>query len=451
MELHKEIKKNKKAQEVLLKAKEFREKFIDPVANELDKKLLTDPQFHPEDIVKKGCEYGFLSLPVPSFAGGGDASILHICLLLEELSAGCAGIANIFGAHYLGLSGILMSFDLGIYEMFIREMVEQEKKGIPVLFSAAATEPSAGTDVEEEEFLPKARLMTQAKRVESGYVLNGRKVFISNGSTAKYHLIICAIDRARPVETWSGFVVPSDTKGFSVGRVELKMGQRACHAAELVFDDCFIPKHYRVGTEGKGMKMTEVVLAASRAPVGAIATGIARGAYEKALTFCKANDILKKQWVQFTLAEMYSLIVTARNLYLGSAVAFDSMIFSKLKKGLGLAKPFLIALFPLLRTSLARRITYSQRVKNITSRMVEKRIDNKLKDVSLGYSSMTKFSCSDFAMQVCLKAMELCGRAGIQESTGIEKYLRDAKLTQIYEGTNQLNRYEVYKRLIQNN
>lgn len=445
---HEAVKGDKKALEIIHLAREFRRRYIDPVAGEMDRRLLLDPHYHPEEIVKRGCEYRFLTLPVPSFAGGGHGNVLHISLLMEELCAGCAGIANIFGAHYLGLSGILMSFDLGIYDRFIGELVEEERRGNPVLFSAAVTEPMAGTDVEEAEFLPGAKLITTARRVPGGYLLTGRKVFISNGSSAKYNLVICAVDKKRPLETWSGFVVPAGTKGFSVGRVELKMGQRACHAAELVFEDCFVPLENRVGAEGKGMEMTEVVLAASRAPVGAIATGIARGAYERVLQYCKEKDLLKKQWVQFALAEIHSGIISQRNHYINSAILFNELIYSRMARGRRFFEPALTLIYNLLRTKLGRKITATENFKNKTSAFLEKRIDRALTSLSLGYSSMAKFLCSDIAVKASLKAMEIMGNEGIEERNGVEKCLRDAKLTQIYEGTNQLNRYEVYKRLV---
>jgi butyryl-CoA dehydrogenase len=445
---HTALKGDKKAERIIHLAREFRRKYIDPVADEIDRKMLLEPHYHPDEIVRKGCDYGFLTFPVPSFAGGGDGNILHVALLMEELSAGCAGIANIFGAHYLGLSGILMSFDLGIYDRFISELVEEEKRGNPVLFSAAVTEPMAGTDVEEAEYLPKARLITHAKKVDGGYILNGRKVFISNGSVARYNLVICAVDKTRPLETWSGFVVPNNAKGFSIGRVELKMGQRACHAAELVFEDCFVPLANRVGAEGKGMEMTEVILAASRPPVGAIATGIARGAYERLIDYCRKKGIIDKQWVQFGLADIHSAILTARNLYIESARIFNEMLYARLTRGRKFSEPFLGAIYKMLRTGVGKKITMSERFKNATSKFVESRLNKRNTSLSLGLSSMAKFSCSDIAVRVCLKAMEIAGAGSIEERTGIEKYLRDAKLTQIYEGTNQLNRYEVYKNLI---
>lgn len=447
------IKNDKKTVDVIRRAKEFRKKYIDPVAYEIDKRSLIEPHYFSEDLVKKGCEYGFISLPVPGFIGGGGGTILQCALLLEELCAGCAGIANIFGAHYLGLSPILLSVDLNLCDRFLYELVEKEKQGEAVLFSAAITEPMAGTDVEEAEFLPKARLVTSAKKVEGGYVLNGSKVFISNGNEAKYNVVICAIDKKKPVETWSVFVVPASSKGFSVGRVELKMGQRASHAAELIFEDCFVPEKNRVGVEGMGARGTEIVLAASRAPVAAIATGIARGAYEKALEYSRKKrtlhgKLIDKQWVQLALADMVSMIVSARHLYVNAASAFDERILSPLYGNKRLTEPVLKMFNPLRRTGAGMKFTGSHKMKAFLFDYVDKKINEDDKNVLLGYSSMAKFMCSDSAVKVCLKALEIMGNEGIEERNLAEKYLRDAKLTQIYEGTNQLNRFTVYKYLI---
>ncbi|MCL4479438.1 MAG: acyl-CoA/acyl-ACP dehydrogenase [Deltaproteobacteria bacterium] len=444
---------DKNAQEVLVKGREFRERYINPVADEIDKKMLLDPHYSPDDIIKNGCDYGFLSLPIPEFIGGGGKTILHSAILLEELCAGCSGIGNIFGAHYLGLSGLILGMDINQYDRFLYEVVQKEKQGKPVIFSAAVTEPMAGTDVEDAEFLPKAKLVTFAKRVKGGYVLNGRKVFISNGSIAKYNVVICALEKDRPLETWTGFTIPADAKGFSASRVELKMGQRAAHAAELVFDDCFVPRENRIGLEGKGMKMTEVILGASRAPVAAIATGIARGAYERTLEFAKNKKsgdgrLIDKQWVQMALADMYAKIRIARYSYLEAGKFFDDNITSSLMGHKMIINPVMRSLGIISRTGIGMKITSSDAFKKITTWYVEKKIKSVLAYTSLGLSSLSKFSCADTAINVCLNALEIIGNEGAEERNIVEKYLRDAKLTQIYEGTNQLNRYTVYKKLI---
>ncbi len=449
LEEHPELKRDKLARYVIESGRKFKERFIVPHAHELDRKLLLDPHYHPEEIIKRGCEFRFFSLPVPKFIGGLGGGALHVSLLMEELCSGCGGIANIFGAHYLGLAGVLVSADLYAYGKFVTEIVKGEMEKKPIIFSAAITEPTAGTDVEDRDLLPKAKLVLSAKKLDNGYLLNGRKVFISNGSIADYNLVVCALDRKRPLETFSGFVVPKGTPGFSIGRIELKMGQRACHAAELVFEDCFIPEENRVGMEGDGMLAVELVLSASRGPVGAIATGIARGAYERALDYARNKKtrngrLIDKQWVQLTLAEMDAMVRKARNAYIQASIFFDRFILNGIMKG-----------FP--QIGLLKRIFESKGFLNFTKRdffkkrwyeFIKSRIDQKMLYTSFGLSSFAKFSSSDIAVKVCLMAMKILGNEGAEERNLVEKFMRDAKLTQIYEGTNQLNRLTVFKTLI---
>jgi acyl-CoA dehydrogenase len=439
--------------QILAHAREYRRRIIDPVAADLDRRLLLDPGYHADDLARAGCQYGFMSLPIPSFLGGGGGVALHSAVLLEELCAGCAGIANIFGAHYLGISGLLLSFDLNLFDRFLRLVPAAEQRGEPLIWAAAITEPTAGTDVEDAELLAHARLSMGARRVAGGYVLDGRKCFISNGSVASYTMLTCALDRKHPVESLSGFIVPTGTKGFSVGRVELKLGQRACHAAELVFEDCFLPADHRIGLEGGAVQMTEVVLAASRAPVAAIATGIARGAYEAALAFARQQPdgggrLVDRQWVQQALADMHAALELAREIYLAAAAAFDERIAGPLLGNQAVMGTALRLSAPLRQSALGRKLTASDAFKRGMVQQVLGRVAAAPVRAALGFSSLAKFSCSDLAMKVCLRALEILGPAGAEERGLVEKRFRDAKLTQIYEGTNQLNRRACFNGLV---
>ncbi len=429
------------------RAREFRERFIEPVAADLDREMLLDPERRADDLLRHGCEYGFLSLVVPAFVRGAGGLALQSAVLLEELSAGCAGISNLFGAHYLGISGLLMGVDVSLFDTLLREVADEEKRGVPVVFAAALTEPMAGSDVEDQELLPLAKIVSSARKVPGGYVLNGRKVFISNGSIARYTLVVCPLDQRHPLETWSAFVVPSGTPGFTVARVERKMGQRACHAAELVFEDCFVPERLRVGVEGRGMDVTDLVLAASRGPVAAIATGIGRGAYEKALAYARREGLLDRQWAQLALADMLSRVELGRCRYLEAAQRFDGTVARALLGPPGLLDAAMRLVGPVRRSPLGQRLVATGSFKRLTSRLHE-RIDSRVRARSWGLSSMAKFTCSDLAVEVCLRALEMLGPAGAEERAGVEKHLRDAKLTQIYEGTNQLNRLATFKALV---
>ena len=193
--------------------------------------------------------------------------------------------------------------------------------------ACALTEPDAGTDVEDLDLLARARISSQARPVPGGYALSGVKRFISNGSVARWLTVLMPVEPSQPLATWTCFLVDSESEGFSVSRVEHKMGQRACHAAELVFEDVFVPHNRVVARAGDGGGATLIVLAASRPPVGAIATGIARGAYERLLTWLRedpaAAGMLESQHVQLRLAHISEEIHLARQAYMDAATELD--------------------------------------------------------------------------------------------------------------------------------
>ena len=385
---------------------------------------------------------------------------MQCALAMEEIASGCGGIANLIGAHYLGVMPLLLAVDLHLLEQVMGDMTAAERRGEAVLCAAAITEPDAGTDVEDEELLRAARLCTFATPVNGGYRITGRKVFISNGSVARYTTLICAIDRhgegrRTPAENWTAFVVPADAPGFSVVRVENKMGQRASHAAELCFDDCFVPASHRLGPEGGAIGLVELTLAGSRGAVAAIATGIAHGAYRAALELaCRqpaGRGLLSdRPWVQQAFAEMYASIELSRGGYIASTRAFDEGVVSRLLGPQRLVGPVVRASRPLRRTTLGRAITGSDGAKTLGAGMLSQRLAGVDVGRYVGYSSAAKFAASDIAVDVCLRALEVLGPAGAEERTRVEKCLRDARLTQIYEGTNQLNRHAAFRGAVHN-
>lgn len=222
------------------------------------------------------------------------------------------------------------------------------------------------------------------------------------------------------------------------------MGQRACHAAELTFDNCFIPTENRVGVEGAAVFATALVLACSRGPVGAIATGIARAAYERTVAYCKrrrtiGGTLLERQWVRLALADMAADVQRSRGAYLQAADFFDRHVLEPLFGLRPLANSVFQVFAPLRRSAVGRRLMASEAFKRQTYRWVRGRTASVLAH-ALGFSSMAKFSCADAAVRCCIRALEILGPDGGDEAQGIAKLLREAKLTQIYEGTNQLNR-----------
>ncbi len=426
---------------------EFNQRHVLPAALELDRRLEKDHTYEAWDIVRGGMEYRFLSLIIPKLVGGLGGLATLYALVMEEMCSACPGVANIFGAHSLGIAPLLVAGSISHWETTLREVADGEKKGVPIIMALAITEPSAGTDAEEPHFLSGARLSMQAKKVCGGYVLNGRKCFISNGSIARYIWVTAAIDRRHPAESWTGFLVDREMEGFSVARVEEKMGQRACPAAELAFEDCFVPDENVVGFEGDGMQPgTLLTMAGSRAPVGAIGTGIARGAYEWFLRWAKrprgGRKPLQEQGVQMALADMRAHIHFARWAYLSGALAFDNSLGAVMN---GVALTSLRLLPKAVRTSRPfYRFFLSSPGKQMSALLMSLYTSNQALTRSLAFSSLAKFAGGDAAMFVTSLALEYMGSEPCEEKLWVEKAFRDAKLTQIYEGTNQLNRLTLF-------
>ena len=432
-----------------LKAREYSDVFVRRKALEIDMKCSRDPRYFDWDLIKQSSRYGFLSMIVPKSIGGGGQLATGLAIVMEEMCAACSGIANVFGANGLGVSGMLLGMDFYFYDRALAELAEGDKKRKPIIFAAAITEPAAGSDVEDAVYLRKARLMTEAKPAPGGFILNGRKVFISNGSVAKYTNVIAPLDRRRPNETQSGFLVESGDTGFSIGRVEEKMGMKACPAAELVFEDCFIPRKNLIGRSGEGVKFTEYVLGASRGPVGAIATGVARGAFERAYDFAKNKKIggrrlIDQQWVQFKLAEMARRIHLARQAYLDACMAFDFYSIPKILKTA--PSKLLLDIVP-AQVRMSPLFTSAMRSDN-GFKTVAAIIDKELNSDDLRhiqqYASIAKITGSDMAVEIAYDALQIAGLEASLHRCELEKVYRDAKLTQIYEGTNQLNRHNLF-------
>jgi acyl-CoA dehydrogenase len=428
---------------------EYNRRVALPRALELDQHMEREPDYFDWEIMREGCKYRIFSLCIPEVIGGlaSKYMVTGMALAVEELCSACGGIGLALAAHSLGVSPVIASGAMTHWDTVLHEIVQEEKKGNPVVMAYAITEPSAGTDVEEPEFLEVARIGMEAKKVKGGYVLNGRKCFISGGSEAKYTTITVATDRNRPLETWTTFLVDRDMEGFSTPRVELKMGQRACHAAELLFEDVFVPDSHVLGYEGDGMANgILIIMAASRGPVGAIATGIARGAYEHFLAWTRERRNGKRpideDRIRMSLAEMIATIQENRLLYLNHSLCGDALFAG------AFTHPLFKSLF-----LVPRQVRASKPMAALLNSYYGKAMVNALfryfikdEDVTnvLAKASLAKFACADNAMQLTSRALELMGTDDSEERRWVEKAFRDAKLTQIYEGTNQLNRLAVY-------
>lgn len=423
-------------------AREFAKK-IRERALEIDEKVAADHTYFDWDLVRAGLPYRLLSAAIPVPFGGRGRLAVDFALMMEELCAACAGVANIFGAHALGMLPLLVSGSLGHGERQLREVADAEARGEPILFALAITEPGAGSDVEDPEHLPAATLSGGARRVDGGYLLNGRKCFISNGSVAKYVTVAFAADRGRPLASLTWFLVERGRKGFSVGRVEEKMGQRACPAAELVFDDVFVPDENVIGFEGEGMDGTLLGLGASRGPVGAIGTGIARGALEWFVDFAEntrrgGKFLIDEPHIGDAVAEMAARIAVARQAYLDAALQIDFFTLGRLLRHPAFRA---VRLVPKAARSTDTwfRLANSDRMKRRVRGLV-KSIPAEAQTRATATASLAKIVGSDAAMFVTTRALELVGPEDTVHRRWIEKCFRDAKLTQIYEGTNQINR-----------
>jgi butyryl-CoA dehydrogenase len=351
------------------KAHTIAETLILPIRDELDEKA----EF-PMDIVKEMARQGMLKIFIPTEYGGTGAKIMDMCIACEEVARICAGVATAYAVNALG-SGPIIYFGTE----------EQKKKYLPkiaqgeMLCAFGLTEAQAGSDV--------ANIQTTAHRDGDFYVLNGVKQFISSGSIADVYVVIASTDTSRGARGISAFLVEKGTHGFSFGKKENKLGIRASTTTELVFEDCRISKANLMGKEGFGFVYTMRNFDRARPGVGAIALGIAQGAYETVLDFTFTHNLLSDQYVQRQVADMATEIEAARALMYAAARMIDSG------------------------------------VKNFTKE-----------------ASFAKLYPSDIAVKVTTSAIELMGVHGVLRDYHIEKMVRDAKISQIYEGTNEIQR-----------
>ncbi len=334
---------------------------------------------YPWDVLKVMGESDMFGLFIPEEYGGFATSVFNLCLATEEFSRACGGIAVCYAASALGTFPIVLFGD-----------DEQKKKYLPDLAKGkkvaafAITEPEAGSDA--------SGIKTVAKKEGDHYILNGLKHFITNGGDAETYVVIAMTNKSKGARGASAFIVEKGTPGFTFGKKEDKFGIRASSTRELIFTDCKIPAKNLLSKEGMGFIVTMKTFDMSRPGVAAQALGIAQGALELAVKYVRervqfGKPISSFQGIQWMLADMATEVEAARGL------------------------------------------VYA------TARMV----DAGIKDVAKE-SAMAKMYASDVAMKVTVDALQLFGGYGYMKDYPIEKYVRDAKITQIYEGTNQVQR-----------
>jgi alkylation response protein AidB-like acyl-CoA dehydrogenase len=364
----------------------------------------------PWDAVKKMASADLFGVYLPEAYGGLGGGLLEQVLVVEQLSRICGGVALSFAATGLGALPIML---LG--------SAEQRAKYLPDLAAArklaafCITESSAGSD---------ATATKCAARLDGEhYVLDGTKIFVSNGEAAETYIVFATTNPARGARGVSAFIVEKGTPGFGFGKKEHKMGIRANPTYELVFQNCRIPKKNLLYKEGYGLFTAQTTFDCSRPGIAAQALGIAQGAQDETIAYIRqrrqfGQPISSFQAIQHMMADNATRTEAARMLLYGTARSIDKAmkpVYEKAIEGNAIV-------YDVMQSMDIRRYTKE--------------------------SAMAKYYCSDVAMQVTTDCVQMCGGIGYMADFPVEKYMRDAKITQIYEGTNQIQRNEIAAMLI---
>jgi acyl-CoA dehydrogenase len=431
----------------MARGRDFAERHLVGRVEEWDQEAGRDHDFVPWSAIDAGLPYGFLSMSLPELLGGGNLGAMATAVFSEEIAAADAGIFVIYGAHGLALAMILATLDLRLIARLAREISEGEKSGKAVLLALAHTEPGGGSDVEDGQDLRRARIGSRFVKVPGGYRITARKVFISNGSIARYNVLTACSDVERPLETMGGFVIPGDAPGFTVGRLEHKMGQRLSTAAEVVCEDVFVPDEWAV-LMNDADRVIDSTLSLTRGPVGAMSAGLIRGTLERTLAYLsrkrvRGHWLFEEQWVTLGLADMLAALQTSRGLYMDASLAGDEWGLTSLMGRFpawlpGFARSSRALEAVLSHPWLTARSRATYRARTPTDQLQR----------LVGHGSIAKFVGSDLAVRTAMKAMEILGEDANDPVWGVEKCMRDAKLAQIFEGTNQINRLHVTRGLI---
>lgn len=339
-------------------------------------------------------ENGLYGVDFPEAYGGSEAGLLALAIVVEELCKVDAACGLLIADQELGSLPILLAANSEQSNRYLPQLASGEK-----LAAFALTEPAAGSDV--------ARLRCRAKRDGDHYVLNGTKNFITNGGVADVVTVYAVTDPDQPTHQNAGvFIVEKGTPGFTVGKKENKMGIRWSDTVELIFEDCRVPAENLLGQEGEGFQIMMKTLDLSRLAVAAQALGIATGALEYAIGYAKEREtfgkpIIAHQGIGFKLADMA------------------------------------------MRTEAARQLLYKA-----CAMMQEQPKDmSRLSPELIRMSSMAKCVCGDVAMWVTTEAVQVLGGYGYIKEYPVERMMRDAKITQIYEGSNEIQRLVIARTL----
>ena len=362
--------------------RDFAIKELEPVAAQIDEKGK-----YPAEQVRKIADLGLMGLTIPEEYGGSGKGRVDFCIAVEELARASASAASYFRISLsLAIPPIAMYATHEQKQRFLVPHARGEK-----LACFALTEAGAGSD--------PASLETTAVKQGDGYVINGTKLFISIGAEAEIITVFATIDKSLRHRGITAFIVEKSNPGFSVGKLENKLGFHGLSAAELLFKDCFVPKESLIGEEGQGLKVALDALDESRITVGAEAVGISQAALDASINYAKERHqygqrIANFQAIQWMLADMATQIEAARLLTYYAADRMD--------KGLPYAKE----------------------------------------------AAMAKLFASEASSFVTNKAIQIHGGYGYTKDYPLERYLRDAKLTEIYEGTSEMMRMTIARALV---
>jgi acyl-CoA dehydrogenase len=351
-----------------------------------DAAALDETAEFPREILKKAQTLGLMNLTLDDSLGGTGLGLFDTCLILEEIAAGCAGVATSLVANDLALTPINLYGSDEQKSRFIAEIISHGQ-----FASFCLSEPGAGSDA--------SGLSTTIMADEDSYIINGQKQWITNGGEASQYTVFATHDREKRHKGISCIVVPADTPGVSRGAHENKMGQRCSNTVTVTFENVRVPKSNLIGQEGEGFAIAMHTLDVSRPMTAILAVGVARSAFEYARDYAKerkqfAQPIANFQGIQFMLADMATNIDAARLLTWRSAYLID--------KG----------------------------------------------DRSPLQSSMAKRFSADICMDVTTNAVQIFGGYGYTKDYPVEKLMRDAKLLQIYEGTSQIQRVVIARELL---
>lgn len=363
---------------------------IHKIAQEKIKPLaieVDEKEEYPWETLRLLSEYGFIGANMPEEYGGAGLDLLSLCTIVEEVARVCASSSQVVVVQELGALPIMIAGSDAQKQEFLSGIATGKK-----VVSYALTEPGAGSDVQS--------LATKAERDGDDYILNGQKMFISHGDVADYYTVFAKTDKGITV-----FVVDKDNPGVQVGKLEKKMGIKGSTTAQIFFENCRVPKANRIGEEGEGWLTAMKTFDKSRPTVAAQALGIAQGAVDVALAYVQEREqfgkpVAKFQAVQFMLADMLTQVEAARGLVYRAAAKVNDL------------------------TATGKNPELTQA------------------------SSMAKMYASDVAMKVTTDAVQLLGGYGYVQEYQVERMMRDAKITQIYEGTNQIQRVVIAKTML---